>query len=104
MDVMTFDSIRSVGHRSITMNTAEPLGASTRIGTQERGAWILTAAILGSGLVFIDSTVVNVALPVLQANLEATLRQVQWVIEAYQLTLAALLLTGGSLGDLYGRR
>jgi EmrB/QacA subfamily drug resistance transporter len=68
------------------------------------GAWVLTAAILGSSMVFIDGTVVNVALPALQADLHATLSQVQWVIESYALTLAALLLTGGSLGDLHGRR
>jgi EmrB/QacA subfamily drug resistance transporter len=66
--------------------------------------WVLAAAILGSSLAFIDGTVVNVALPALQSDLHATLRQVQWVVEAYALSLAALLLTGGSLGDLYGRR
>ncbi len=68
------------------------------------GAWILAAAILGSSMAFIDGTVVNVALPSLQAALHATLSQVQWVVEAYALFLAALLLTGGSLGDLYSRR
>jgi EmrB/QacA subfamily drug resistance transporter len=55
-------------------------------------------------MAFIDSTVVNVALPALQANLKATIVDVQWVIEAYSLLLAALLLVGGSLGDHYGRR
>jgi EmrB/QacA subfamily drug resistance transporter len=69
-----------------------------------RGRWVLAATILGSSLAFIDSTVVNVALPALQTSLGATLAQVQWVVEAYALTLAALLLTGGSLGDLRGRR
>jgi EmrB/QacA subfamily drug resistance transporter len=68
------------------------------------GRWVLAATILGSSLAFIDSTVVNVALPALQSALGATLAQVQWVVEAYTLTLAALLLTGGSLGDLRGRR
>lgn len=68
------------------------------------GAWILTAAILGSSMAFIDGTVVNVALPALQSALGATLAQVQWVVAAFALTLSALLLTGGSLGDLYGRR
>src|SRR5215470_7999898 len=53
---------------------------------------------------FIDSTVVNVALPALQSALHATLAEVQWVVESYALFLAALLLIGGSLGDLYGRR
>ena len=69
-----------------------------------RGRWVLAATILGSSLAFIDGTVVNVALPALQAALDATLADVQWVVEAYALTLAALLLTGGSLGDLRGRR
>lgn len=69
-----------------------------------RGPWILAATILGSSMAFIDSTVVNVALPALQSALDATLVDVQWVVEAYALTLAALLLTGGSLGDLFGRR
>ena len=69
-----------------------------------RGRWVLAATILGSSLAFIDSTVVNVALPALQSGLGATLAEVQWVVEAYALTLGALLLTGGSLGDLRGRR
>ncbi|MBV9771731.1 MAG: MFS transporter [Bryobacterales bacterium] len=68
------------------------------------GGWILATTILGSGMAFIDGTVVNVALPALQSALGATISQVQWVVEAYALLLAALLLTGGSLGDLYGRR
>jgi EmrB/QacA subfamily drug resistance transporter len=55
-------------------------------------------------MAFIDGTVVNVALPVLQSDLSVTLAQVQWVVESYALFLAALLLIGGSLGDMYGRR
>lgn len=55
-------------------------------------------------MAFIDGTVVNVALPALQSALGATLAGVQWVVECYALFLAALLLVGGSLGDLYGRR
>src|SRR5256714_14729747 len=66
--------------------------------------WVLAATILGSSLAFIDGTVVNVALPALQKDLQATVIGVQWVIEAYSLLLAALLLVGGSLGDRYGRR
>ena len=69
-----------------------------------RGAWVLAATILGSSLAFIDGTVVNVALPALQAALHATLADVQWVVESYALALAAALLAGGALGDLYGRR
>jgi EmrB/QacA subfamily drug resistance transporter len=68
------------------------------------GVWVLAATILGSSMVFIDGTVVNVALPALQTGLNATGTDVQWVVEAYALFLAALLLVGGSLGDLYGRR
>ena len=68
------------------------------------GVWILAATILGSSMAFIDGTVVNVALPALQSALRATLADVQWVVEAYALFLAALLLIGGSLGDRYGRR
>ena len=69
-----------------------------------RGPWILAAAILGSSLAFIDGTVVNVALPFLQKELNATAIGVQWVVESYALLLSALLLVGGSLGDRYGRR
>jgi EmrB/QacA subfamily drug resistance transporter len=63
----------------------------------------LVATILGSSLVFIDGTVVNVALPALQLKLNANVADVQWVVEAYTLFLAALLLLGGSLGDRFGR-
>src|SRR6266487_3449606 len=68
------------------------------------GRWVLVATTLASSMAFIDSTVVNVALPALQMNLNATIVDVQWVIEAYSLLLSALLLVGGSLGDRYGRR
>ena len=66
--------------------------------------WILAATILGSSMAFIDGTVVNVALPALQENLNATLFDLQWVVESYAIFLAALLLAGGSLGDRFGRR
>jgi EmrB/QacA subfamily drug resistance transporter len=68
------------------------------------GSWVLAATILGSSMAFIDGTVVNVALPALQSALRATVSEVQWIVESYALFLAALLLLGGSLGDLYGRR
>jgi EmrB/QacA subfamily drug resistance transporter len=64
----------------------------------------LIATILGSTIVFLDSTVVNVALPAIQEDLDTGLAGQQWVVEAYMLTLVSLLLVGGSLGDLYGRR
>lgn len=66
--------------------------------------WILAATVLASSMAFIDGTVVNVALGALQQEFGATLVGVQWVVEAYALFLAALVLVGGSLGDLYGRR
>jgi EmrB/QacA subfamily drug resistance transporter len=68
------------------------------------GGWILAAAILGSSMAFIDSTVVNVALPALQSSLNATVIDAQWVVESYGLFLGALILVGGSVGDLLGRR
>ena len=74
-----------------------PCVASTR-------RWVLLAAILGSSMAFIDSTVVNVALPTLQTAMNASVVDVQWVVEAYSLLMSALILVGGSLGDLLGRR
>jgi MFS family permease len=65
---------------------------------------MIAAAALGSGKAFLDSTVVNVALPTIQANLGATAQDAQWVFGAYALVLVALKLVGGSLGDHYGRR
>lgn len=64
----------------------------------------LIACILGSGIVFLDGTVVNVALPAIADDLDAGLTAQQWIIEAYLLTLGSLILIGGSLGDLLGRR
>ena len=69
-----------------------------------RGPWVLIATILASSMAFIDGTVVNVALPALQNALHASVANIQWVVESYALLLASLLLLGGSLGDLYGRR
>src|SRR5215212_7667870 len=66
--------------------------------------WVIAAASIGSGMAFLDSTVLNVALPALQADLGASAREAQWVYGAYALVLSALLLIGGSLGDRYGRR
>ncbi|MBD2774190.1 MFS transporter [Iningainema tapete] len=68
------------------------------------GRWVLAATILGSSMAMIDGTVVNVALPVLQSQLNATTTDVQWIVESYALFLAALILVGGSLGDRFGRR
>src|SRR5262249_55072237 len=68
------------------------------------GTVVIAATVLGTSMAFIDGTVVNVALPALQNSLHANVAQVQWVVEAYALLLAALLLVGGALGDLFGRR
>jgi EmrB/QacA subfamily drug resistance transporter len=66
--------------------------------------WTLVAAIVGSGMAFVDGTIVNVALPAIQKALDATTADAQWVMEAYALLLSALLLVGGVLGDRFGRR
>jgi MFS family permease len=78
--------------------------AIQRVAARQSGVWVLLATILGSSMAFIDGTVVNVALPVLQLDLKATAADVQWVVEAYAPFLAALILVGGSLGDHFGRR
>src|SRR6266446_3807274 len=78
-------------------------GAAVPCVTKSR-SWILAATILGSSMAFIDGTVVNVALPALQASFRASVVDVQWVVESYGLFLAALILVGGALGDLFGRR
>lgn len=72
--------------------------------TDPRGRWVLAAAVLGSGLTLLDVTVVNVALPRLGEDLNASFAGLQWVINGYTLALAALILLGGSLGDRFGRR
>jgi EmrB/QacA subfamily drug resistance transporter len=68
------------------------------------GRWVIAATVLGSGVVSLDATVVNVALPRLAEDLDADFAGLQWVITGYTLTLAALILLGGALGDRYGRR
>src|SRR6266436_6949787 len=68
------------------------------------GRWVLLVTVLGSGLVALDATVVNVALPAIGQGFGAGLTSLQWIVNAYSLTLAGLLLLGGSLGDRYGRR
>src|SRR5216683_2370115 len=66
--------------------------------------WVLTVTILGSSMAMMDGTVVSIALPPLQTTMGATIADVQWVVEAYTLFLAALMLTGGALGDRLGRK
>ncbi len=78
-------------------------GIEVPCAAEDKG-WILAATILASSMAFIDSTVVNVALPALQTSFGATVVDVQWVVESYGIFLGALILVGGSLGDLFGRR
>src|ERR687898_968172 len=69
-----------------------------------RGRWVLGVAIAGSGMAFLDGTIVNVALPAIGEDLDAGTSSLQWILNGYLLTLASLILLGGSLGDRYGRR
>src|SRR5215218_7976140 len=68
------------------------------------GRWLLTVAVAGSGMAFLDGTVVNVALPDIGNDFGASTSALQWILNGYLLTLASLILLGGSLGDRYGRR
>src|ERR1017187_10562238 len=71
---------------------------------QRRGRWVIAATVLGSSMAMLDSTVVNVALPTIGKDLHTSLAGLQWTVTAYTLTLAGLILLGGSLGDRMGRR
>lgn len=79
-------------------------GAAEAPCSKSAAPWVLAATILGSSITFIDSTVVNVALPVLQHELGTDIVGAQWIVEAYSLMLSALILVGGSLGDRLGRK
>lgn len=87
-----------------TINPVLQSGSKNSISKKVTGYWVLTATILGASMAYIDGTAVNVALPVLQKQLDATISDMQWVIEAYTLFLASLILVGGALGDRFGRR
>jgi MFS family permease len=69
-----------------------------------RGQWVVLAVVLGSGIASLDATVVSVALPSIGEDLNADLTSLQWIVNAYTLTLAGFLPLGGSLGDRFGRR
>ncbi|MGK7369396.1 MAG: MFS transporter, partial [Candidatus Halalkalibacterium sp. M3_1C_030] len=66
--------------------------------------WARTATVIGSGMAFINGSVVNVALPAIQSSLEASVADMQWVVSIYTFILGTLILTGGSAGDYYGRK
>jgi EmrB/QacA subfamily drug resistance transporter len=79
-------------------------GASAQMRDRDVRRTVLIASIVGSGIVFLDTTVINVALPSIRSSLHGSLADQQWVVEGYLLTLSSLLLLGGSLGDVLGRR
>ncbi|MFF3288817.1 MFS transporter [Streptomyces sp. NPDC003023] len=82
---------------------ADPRPGGLRLSSAT-GRWVVLTTVLGSGMALLDSTVVNVALPRIGRDLDADLSVLQWTVNAYMLTLAALILLGGALGDRYGRR
>src|SRR5258706_5959742 len=86
-----------------TLSDAVPTSPRVSL-TRAQERWVLAATIIASSMAFIDMSIVNVALPVLQHGLDASFAEAQWVVEAYTLFLSALILTGGAIGDLYGRR
>lgn len=91
-----------VGPHRLPCETPPPNPPGGGLGADTR--WVLPATILGSSIGFIDSSVVNVALPAIQRSLAADIGAVQWVVNGYMLTLASLILLGGSAGDRLGRR
>src|SRR2546429_862103 len=82
--------------------TATPAPA-LRMSTAQ-GRWVVAATVLGSGMAALDATVVGIALPAIGREFHTGVASLQWIVDAYTLTLAGLLLLGGTLGDSYGRR
>src|SRR5437016_11998936 len=95
---------RSTPTRPRRTEVAPSAAARTvRMGTAS-ARWVIGATVLGSGIAFLDGTVVNVALPAIARNLHAGVAGLQWTVDSYLITLTSLMLLGGSLGDIYGRR
>jgi EmrB/QacA subfamily drug resistance transporter len=94
-----------MSHASAT-HSATPGSAASRSGSagHDNKWWTLIAVSLGTFMLLLDITIVNVALPKIQDDLHSSFADLQWVVDAYALTLAALLLTSGALADMYGRR
>jgi EmrB/QacA subfamily drug resistance transporter len=90
-----------VGRVEVQATSVEPSGISFESGA---GRWLIAVAVAGSGMAFLDGTVVNVALPDIGRDFDASTSALQWILNGYLLTLASLILLGGSLGDRYGRR
>jgi len=90
--------------RALPCDEAAIRAAASVPACAARKRWVLTAAVLGSALAFVDESVVNVALPKIESDLHTTLAAMQWVINAYTLCMSALLLIGGAAADQFGRR
>ncbi len=88
----------------MTETAAAPAGIPDLRLSTAPGRWVVTATVLGSGMAALDATVVGIALPAIGRDFHAGIAGLQWVVNAYTLTLAGLLLLGGTLGDSYGRR
>ena len=91
----------------MTTRPDPPVGPEVPDGVRYRsvaGRWVIAATVLGSGMAAIDATVIGIALPTIGRDFHASLGTLQWVVTGYTLTLASLLLLGGSLGDRYGRK
>src|SRR6476646_1634271 len=106
-----YPSVRRPNRRGVVGKVEVMTGAGDRpeapdgVAFESRaGRWVLAVSVLGSGLAFLDGTVVNVALPDIGRDLGATTSSLQWILNGYLLTLASLILLGGSLGDRHGRR
>src|ERR1700732_1992516 len=84
--------------------TTAPQGDPALRMKSARGRWVIAATVLGSGIAALDATVVGIALPAIGRDFHASVASMQWVVDGYTLPLAGLLLLGGALGDIYGRR
>src|SRR5689334_19395429 len=87
----------------MNVTTAASSGSPGLRLSTPRGRWVVAATVLGSGMAALDATVVGIALPAIGRDFHASIASLQWVVNAYTLTLAGLLLLGGTLGDSYGR-
>ena len=102
-------SVRGIGEDGgVTRDGVDARAVSEGPGTLHtgtaRGSWVIAAAALGTGVAFLDSTVVNAALPAIADDLHTDLAGLQWVLNGYLLTLGSVIVIGGSLGDRFGRR
>ena len=94
---------RRLARTAVAARTAVTMSDALRVG-EARGRWVLLATVLGSSMAMLDGTVVNLALPRIADDLDASFGGLQWILNGYTLALAALILLGGGLGDRFGRR